>query len=459
MRSKKVLWTTIGILFVMVIIAAQCAPAATPETVIQKETVVVKETVIVEKEVPVKETVVVEKEVEKIVTPTPAPPGPVTVRYWHTMSDAEVEALEEAIAKFEEEHPNIKIEATRYAYDDFKAALLTSIAGGEAPDTARLDIIWVPEFAELGALVALNEAMPDFQEIADKTFPGPLATNHWKGSYYGLPQDTNTQVLLWHKEQFQEAGIEGPPATVEEFADVACQLSDPANDLYGYAMGGTYFWAPAPVFYTMGGKVVDDEITTATGYINGAQSVAAFQLLVDLYNDGCLSPNLLGGGVGTAQGHGTGQYAMIVDGPWMVDIYKADFPDFEVNFALIPQGSDGTTSSVVGGQNVVVFTQSKNREAAVEWARFLLSDEAQLTMAERGVIPTRSELIGNERLPAYFDIFLGQLKTAQARVPHPKWSEMDNAVNNAYQRMLRGDQTVQEALDQAAEEINGLLGQ
>jgi multiple sugar transport system substrate-binding protein len=51
-------------------------------------------------------------------------------------------------------------------------------------------------------------------------------------------------------------------------------------------------------------------------------------LLVDLYNNGCLSPNLLGGGVGTAQGHGTGQYAMIVDGPWMVDIYKADFPGF-----------------------------------------------------------------------------------------------------------------------------------
>lgn len=447
MKNKKVLLTMASMLFAIAILAAQCAPVATPETIVQKETVVVKETVIVE------------KEVEKVVTPTPAPLGPVTVRYWHTMSDAEVEALNEVIALFEAQHPDAKIEATRYAYSDFKPALLTSIAGGEAPDTARLDIIWVPEFAELGALVALDETMPDFQEIADETFPGPLATNYWKGSYYGLPQDTNTQVLLWHKERFEEVGIEAPPKTVEEFADVACQLSDAANDLYGYAMGGTYFWAPAPIFYAMGGAVVDEDITTATDFINGPQSVAAFQLLVDLYNDGCLSPNLLGGGVGTAQGHGTGQYAMIVDGPWMVDIYKADFPDFEVNFAPIPPGPDGTTSSVVGGQNAVVFTQSKNKEAAVEWVRFLLSDEAQLTMAERGVIPTRADLIGHERLPGYFNIFLEQLKTAQARVPHPEWSEMDNAINNAYQRILRGDQTVQEALDQAAEEINVLLGQ
>jgi ABC-type glycerol-3-phosphate transport system substrate-binding protein len=34
---------------------------------------------------------------------------------------------------------------------------------------------------------------------------------------------------------------------------------------------------------------------------------------------------------------------------------------------------------------------------------------------------------------------------------------MDNAINNAYQRILRGEQTVQEALDQAATEINALI--
>jgi multiple sugar transport system substrate-binding protein len=50
-----------------------------------------------------------------------------------------------------------------------------------------------------------------------------------------------------------------------------------------------------------------------------------------------------------------------------------------------------------------------------------------------------------------------QLETAQARVPHPAWSEMDNAINNAFQRMLNGDQTPQEALDQAAAEIDALL--
>jgi len=361
------------------------------------------------------------------------------VTYWHTHSDPEVVALEELIALFEAENPGITIEHTDYAWEDFKPALLTSVAGGEVPDTVRMDIIWVPEFAELGALMQLDDVMPGFEAIAEDAFPGPLSTNYWDGHYYGLPISTNTQV------------------TMAEFAEAACLVSDPANERYGYALGGTYFWAPAPIFYTMGGKIVDDGVTTASGYVNGPESVAAFTMLKEMYDEGCISPNLMGGGIGTADGHATGMYAMIIDGPWMKSIYETDFPDFTVNFAPMPVNQAGTNSSVVGGEDLVVFEESDNPEAAMKWAEFLLGDEAQLRMAEAGTIPVRESLIGNDRIPAHFEVFLEQLRTAQARVPHPEWSGMDEAVNNAFQRMLRGDQSVQEALDQAAEEINTLL--
>lgn len=385
------------------------------------------------------------------------PAEPVTITYWHTMSDPETAQLENVVAAFEDANPGITVETTRYAYDDFKSALLTSLAGGQPPDTARMDIIWVPEFAEQGALMQLDGAMPGFDAIAGATFPGPLATNFWQGHYYGLPQNTNTQVLLWNAEVFGDGGVDSPPATTAEFEQVACQLSDADNEQYGYALGGTYFWAPAPLFYSMGGQVVDEAITTADGYINGPESVAAFTMMNDMYNQGCISPNLLGGGVGTADGHATGMYSMIIDGPWMVDIYAGNFPDFEVNFALVPAGPDGTTSSVVGGEDAVIFAGSENPDAAMQWLAFLMSEESQKMMAEVGVIPTLAALADDPDMPEYFGVFLEQLETAQARVPHPAWSDMDNAINNAFQRMLRGDQTPQEALDQAAEEINALL--
>jgi multiple sugar transport system substrate-binding protein len=386
---------------------------------------------------------------------SPAPVEDVTISYWHTMSDAETAQLDAVIADFEAAHPGITVEPTRYAYDDFKTAITTAIAGGTAPDTARMDIAWVPEFADLGALNRVEDIVPDFETIKADVFPGPLSTNFWKDGYYGLPQNTNTQVLLWNKDEFAKAGITAAPTTFKEFADVACVLTN-GDKQYGYALGGTYFWAPAPLFYSAGGQVTDPNITTAQGYVNGAGAVEAFTMLKDLYDKGCISPNVLGGGIGTADGHGTGLYSMIIDGPWMVDIYKGSYPDFKVNFAPIPAGSGGS-SSVVGGEDVVSFAATKHSEAAGKWMAYLLSPEAQLKMAQVGVIPTRASLTGDASLPEYFGVFMEQLKSAKARVPHPKWGDMDSAINNAFQRILNGDQSVQEALDQAADEIDALL--
>lgn len=442
MKNNRFVWMLVSLLVISASVLAACAPAATPTAAPATEA----------------PSVATEAPTEPATEAPTEAPAPVTLQYWHTHSDPETAQLDKVIAAFESANPGIKVETTRYAYNDYKTALLTAISSGQVPDVARLDIAWVSEFADQEALVQLDGNLPDFDNIIKGTYPGPLSTNVWKGHYYGLPLDTNTQVLLWNKDVFEAAGISAPPATMEEFAADACEVNrSPSETRYGYAEGGTYFWAPAPVFYAMGGKITDEDITTATGYINGPESVAAFTMLKDLYDKGCMSPNLLGGGIATDAGHAEGTYAMIIDGPWMVDIYKNNYPDFKVNFAPIPTGPQGTTSSVVGGEDVVVLEGSKNQEAAMKWAAYLLSPEAQKMMAEVGQMPTLASLAGDPAMPPYFAVFQEQLKTAQARVPHPKWSDMDNAINNAYQRMLKGEQTPQEALDQAAEEIDALL--
>ena len=402
---------------------------------------------------PVEATEVAEAvEVEAVAEPVEA----VTVTYWHTMSEPEAEQLDSVIAAFEEANPGVSVEATKYAYDDFKSAIITSLAGNSGPDVARMDIAWVSQFADDEALLNLSDEMANFDEIAASVFEGPLSTNYWLDGYYGLPLNTNTQVLLWNRELFEAAGLTGPPTTMDEFRTYAKRIADTSDDVYGYALGGTYFWAPAPVFYTMGGKVTDEAITTATGYVNSKESVEAFTLLKEMYDEGSISPNLLGGGIGTSDGLATNLYGMIIDGPWMVDIYAGQYPDFEVNFAMMPT-QNGYTSSVVGGEDIVAFYNTDAKEASLKWIEYLMSENSQVTMAQVGVVPTLKSLVGSDKVPAYFDIFMKQLETAQARVPHPAWGEMDGAINNAFQRVLSGDQTVQEALDQAAQEINDLL--
>src|SRR5690606_21109501 len=102
---------------------------------------------------------------------------------------------------------DVKVKAVAVPYDDLHQKLVTAVAGDQLPDLVRADIGWVPELANLGVLVPLDTEMPDFQSLADKTYPGSLATNKWKDHYYGLPLDTNTRVMLYNSDALAAAGI------------------------------------------------------------------------------------------------------------------------------------------------------------------------------------------------------------------------------------------------------------
>ncbi len=181
MKTNRFVWIIISLLIVSTTVLAACAPAATPTAAPATEA----------------PAVATEAPTEPATEAPTEAPAPVTIQYWHTHSDPETAQLDKVIAAFEAANPGIKVETTRYAYNDYKTALLTAISSGEVPDVARLDIAWVSEFADQGALVQLDGTLPDFDTIIKDTFPGPLSTNYWNGHYYGLPLDTQLRLRPW----------------------------------------------------------------------------------------------------------------------------------------------------------------------------------------------------------------------------------------------------------------------
>jgi multiple sugar transport system substrate-binding protein len=440
MNSRITRINTVGTLFIVLILLVACTPATTPTPEIVKETVIVEEQI----------------EVEKLVTPTPEPAGPVTITFWHGYNELETATLdEEVIPAFEAAYPNIIVEALNVPYDQFRRKLLTAIAGGTAPDLIRADIIWVPEFAYMGALAPLDEIMPDFEEYKDIVFTGPLSTNFLNGHYYGLPLDTNTRVLVYNVDMFAEAGVEAPPATMEEFEEVCEKIKTLGDDKYCFADGGTYAWAVNPWIWSFGGAVTDPAITTASGYLDGAESKAAYEFIKGLVDKGYMHPGILGGGVDTWGGFGNDEIAMILEGPWFPPFYGGEA---EYDFALMPAGPGGHIS-VVGGEDIVMFQQSAHKEAALEFIRWMLSEETQLKMSEVGQMPVIAEIMETDAMQEheFFGIFLEQLKTAKARTPHPNWSKIEETYTLAGGVFFLGEQSFEEALGGAATAIDELL--
>lgn len=382
------------------------------------------------------------------------------ITFWHAYGEGgpEVETLEDVvIPAFEEEHPGVKVKPVTVQYDQLHQKLVTAAAGDALPDVVRSDIIWVPELADLGVLVPLDEAMSDFDELAEQTYEGPLATNKWQDSYYGLPLTTNTKVMLYNEEALQSAGLSEAPATFDELREAAPKMAETGN--YLLAEGDAAGWQILPYIWSNGGDITDEEITTADGYLNSAESVEAVELLVELYNEKALPKLILGGGGGTDtfEGLAKGMYATIIDGPWAYPAIEGQFKDFEIQSAPMPHG-DGESTSVVGGENLVMTQASENKEAAAAFIRYMLSEDAQLAMAEAGQISVLSELADDmvEIEPSYEE-YMNQLETARPRPPTPAWTKIDEVIRKQVQLAIRGDMSAQEAMDQAVEQIDPLL--
>lgn len=392
----------------------------------------------------------------------PALADDITLTFWGAYGNGGNSVQQDAlnntlIPAFEAAHPGVTVKYVDIPYDSLLQKLTTSAAGGELPDLVRADLGWVPQFAKLGVLVPLSDAMADYKTLGAATYPGSLSTNLYKGKYYGLPLDTNTRVLITSQDALDKAGLSAPPKTFDEFKAMAAKLK--GTDVQVFADGGLGGWNILPWIWSGGGNITDPDLTKASGYLDGPDSVATVQMLVDLYKDGQI-PNLIignSGATGTSDGLPSGNYATIFDGPWMAGVWSGQYPDFKPIYAPIPAGKGGSIS-VVGGEDIVVTNASKNQAAAEDFVRFTQTEAFQIAMVKTGqmtVIPAFADQ--QTTIAPYYSTFSNQLKTAKSRLAISTASQVDTILNTELTPAFKGDVSVQDALTKAATQVDALL--
>ncbi|WP_411676937.1 extracellular solute-binding protein [Caproicibacter sp.] len=382
-----------------------------------------------------------------------------TVTFWHTYSaNSEAKVLnEKIIPAFNQEYPNIKIKSVTMPTDNFKQQVLQAAASGSAPDVMRMDITWVPQFANLNALVAVD-GMDGFSDIKSNSYEATLNTCKWKEKYYGVPLDTNTTIAIYNKADLQAAGLSAAPKTMDELADAAEKIKGQhPNGLIG--ISGTGMWSMAPFFLSLGGKYCDDGYTKATGYVNSNESIAALTKLVSWNDKGLIGKCMLNGQPGTWDGlKANDGYMMVNDGPWFYTLQDKKTTDNDT-YAQMPADTSKSIS-VVGGEDMVMFQNCKNQEAAWLFMKFMFSDYAQKTMAlEVNQYPVNKKVAQDSELTSnpIFKTYMQQLETSWARIPNPSIEEMDNDISLAFEKAFRHKGTVKENLDALAKQLDDLF--
>jgi len=438
---KHIMRYTLLLTLLLTMILSACAPTVTPDA-------------------PEPEVIIETKEV--VVTAVPAPQEPVTITYF-TFSAApdHLEDLDEMIAIFEAENPMINIEVETAAWGDYFTLLQTKIAGGVAPDVFELNYENFVSFASKGVLRDLTAlAAADASYDVDIFYPRAMNAFNYNGMQLGLPETFSTVVLFYNQDIFDAAGVDYPEAdwTWTEAVAAAEKITDADAGVWGL-FSPVQFWEFYKKAAQNGCEFFNADMTEVL--LNSPACVEAVETMVSFAGEKGIMPTAEQmGGVSDGDMFTSGQLGMLVSGIWMFGAF-ADAP-FTWDIQVEPGMTEQATHFFANGLSV--FAATEHPEAAWAWAKFFSSspEVAKMRVSTGWELPTLTD-------PALFDEYLALSPPAnrQAVFDSLKYSivppvierqnELQDIVGLYLEKVVLGELSAQEALEQASVDIAELL--
>jgi multiple sugar transport system substrate-binding protein len=314
---------------------------------------------------------------------------------------------------------------------------------------------WTDSFVNGGVLQPLPKDMFPAEQIEADFFP--IVTAMKRGDdYYGLPTAVRSLALFYNKALFAEAGIEGPPETLDQLVDYASQMA--VKDSGGnyttvgltVEMGGQdHQWWREVLVRQFGGAPYSDDYSTVT--YNDAAGVAATQWYTDL-----TTKHEVGYTGFMDEGQAAfraGRAAMTIDGTFRLGSFR-DITDFEWAVAELPANADGLRSNYASyfANGIGAKSEGEELEAAAKFLAYLSSPEAmQLWLEVVGELPARPEVAlteANLADPIYAP-FLKGLEYAHTTTFVEEQAQRQVAMDMANRVFLKG-QSVEESVAEAA---------
>ncbi|MCX7626367.1 MAG: extracellular solute-binding protein, partial [Candidatus Sumerlaeaceae bacterium] len=267
-------------------------------------------------------------------------PVPIRLTLWQGFKFKEVTLLRENIAEFQKrwnnQHPDrqIQIIESQVPFFDMVQKLRSAALARQVPDIAFVDVNNMVQLIYGGVARSLD-TLPNFpastiDEFRERFVPGAYDTNvavfRGKRHLFGIPAQTTTLALFYNKKMFREkadalraAGCdpERPPRDWDEFIRYAKVLTDPAREIYGFGMNGS-FWFTMPFFNQYGTEFIKrDENGQLLPAIPSSNALAAIERKANFYlRDGIEAGAWRDGALDPDQGFKNSRYAMVLTGPW-----------------------------------------------------------------------------------------------------------------------------------------------
>jgi ABC-type glycerol-3-phosphate transport system substrate-binding protein len=414
--------------------------------------------------------------------------GAAELEFWNVFDDSDV--FKDLIKKFNEEYPKVKITYKKKTFVDYETELVDALAAGRGPDIFAVQNTWLPkhidkispikETSSVGFdAMTVREFKDIFVDVAAQDFV--VSSVDEKGNVlperiYALPLFVDTLALYWNKDFFNSEGIANPPANWEEFMDDAEKLTkrDEVGDIIraGASLGTIkninrggdilmllMMQHGTEMVDLKGWKAAFNQAVVANGelYKSGLESLRFYTDFANPNKKNYSWNNKMDYSI---DAFAEGKSAMMINYSFHIPTIKAKQPYLNFGIAPAPQPKDAKIEvSYSNYWGLTVSNSSSENEIQYSWIflKWLAQQPQAKEYLEKAQRPaSRRDLIGSQQSNLELGVFATQALAARS------WYQADNlAVDAVFGEMIdsviRGEDTVDQAIEQAANEINVLM--
>ncbi len=401
----------------------------------------------------------------------------------------EDEGVRNAIAKFEEETPNIKVKWL-HTPELYAEKFLGLVAAGTPPDTAFIGSDFYRTYIKDKLLLDITDMLEADPLVgAEGYFIEPQETERCTqdGRWYGIGSCWVAPHIYYNADTFKEMGMEPPTMNPEEawswetFVETARQMTtdvngnhpgDPAFDINNVERWGVHWPTLGTTLHAAivanGGDWIDPE--TKLVVLDTPEATQAIQNIADLMHVHQVMPmstTIDSLGMTNTQMLESGKLAMAIDGSWALDWMKE--MKAPLGTGVLPKMSQIATSMQAHMHSALASTKSP--DAAWQWVRFLSTPYYQLQFCRTGLwLPSQTALtteaglkewISPEVHPAGYEQMVTTYLPKYGHVLYmPAGYPKTNAViTPALDAIFVGDMTAEEAMATAVADANAILEQ
>ncbi len=350
-------------------------------------------------------------------------------------------------------------------------------SGGGAYGALFLDTQWTIEMYEGGFVTPFNDVDASFvmpKEVLSYGDSGYWnAQKRWRtasgGKLMGFTVLGNVQVWYYRADVFKAAGL-APPKTWQDVLDACAKIAKPPAT-YGAVLraergnGIRYDWQQWMV--QRGGSVAKDpENGDFSVTVNSPANKASLDQFIELGKKcGPPNPGSIGqGDVIQLMSTGKALQAQLVLAAWSnFENPKKSAVVGKLDVVPLPIPAGGVPGGVIGNWNYTIAkgASPEQKKAAIAFAHWFLTYDAQYAYAKAGGIPNRADVLASDlaRDPTYrwMRAYAETMKAATQELGYVEGPQVEQILGLRLNQAVIGEMSSGKALNLAAQEIRAVF--